>query len=279
MAQNVVSEIELQKKREVQQQQAQDAAYNDAIASAQRNVEYEFYELAKQDYRRAIEIKPDNKSFINRKIAEIDKLIADEKETESIDKIIAKIVNTSELSNNIKTVKFVVWRKNSGFDFIFDFRYNDIVDVLASAEFKDGGFTLNLPKEVPSQYLQLVTEIWNGTGVTISNKNAKIFYQLGILDIFGYNSSDKRIASFYCNRRETEPSMRYIYTDSDVNISGTKTIKHENGDTWMTINKTVALALKKGWNVVYCFLGETYSEVRSSPAFTDLQWAGYEFGE
>ena len=59
------------------QKRQQDAAYNGAIASAERNFEQERYELAKQDYRKAIEIKPENKSLINKKIAEIDKLIAD----------------------------------------------------------------------------------------------------------------------------------------------------------------------------------------------------------
>ena len=86
---NLQDALNNKKTQEEQQQKAlqekkrqQDATYNEAIASAERNVEQERYELAKQDYKRALDIKPENKSSINKKIAEIDNLIADVIEAE-----------------------------------------------------------------------------------------------------------------------------------------------------------------------------------------------------
>ena len=89
MAQNLRQEAEREKERkELEQQkiqaqkQQQDAAYKNAFASAEKNVEQQRYEQAKQDYKRALDLKPENKSLINKKIAEIDKLIAAEKAAE-----------------------------------------------------------------------------------------------------------------------------------------------------------------------------------------------------
>ena len=47
--------------------------YQKAIESAENNFKQKRYEEAKQDYRAALELKPENASLINRKIAEIDK--------------------------------------------------------------------------------------------------------------------------------------------------------------------------------------------------------------
>jgi len=47
--------------------------YQEAIASAERNIKQGQYEHAKDDYRDAIGLKPENRDLINRKIAELDK--------------------------------------------------------------------------------------------------------------------------------------------------------------------------------------------------------------
>ena len=47
--------------------------YQEAIASAERNFSRQQYEQAKQDYRTALAIKPENAAYVNSKIAEIDK--------------------------------------------------------------------------------------------------------------------------------------------------------------------------------------------------------------
>ena len=189
----------------------------------------------------------------------------------AIDKITAKVVNSSELSGNIKTVKFVVWSKWPDLDYV---DYMDSVDyVLATAEFKDGGFTLNLPKEVPSKYLELATQKWDWLGGNINNKNAKIFYQDRMGQIWGYNSNDKMIASFSC--RDVDYNfVDYIYADSDVNITGKKIYIFE----WEYETRIVSLFLKKGWNVVYHVGDGLYQEIRSSPII-NAEWKGWEFDE
>ena len=57
--------------------------YQAAITSAQRNVEYERYELAKEDYLTAFGIKPENADFINEQISKIESKVAHEKEVKA----------------------------------------------------------------------------------------------------------------------------------------------------------------------------------------------------
>jgi hypothetical protein len=47
--------------------------YNEAIASAERNFKQGRYEQAKDDYRDARNLKPENAGYVDRKIAELDK--------------------------------------------------------------------------------------------------------------------------------------------------------------------------------------------------------------
>jgi len=65
---NILLELEKQKAEAERERK-----YKETIASAQRNFDNKQYAQAKHDYRAALEIKPENASFINSKIAEIDK--------------------------------------------------------------------------------------------------------------------------------------------------------------------------------------------------------------
>jgi len=73
-----------QQRREAQQQQAakeqKEREYNNTITSAERNFNQQQYEQAKQDYIAARKLKPENTVSINKKIAEIDKIISDKAE-------------------------------------------------------------------------------------------------------------------------------------------------------------------------------------------------------
>jgi len=61
-------------------QSLQDQLYNSRIESAENNFKQQKYELAIQDYRKAIEIKPQNAASINQKIDQIKKIVRDKKE-------------------------------------------------------------------------------------------------------------------------------------------------------------------------------------------------------
>ena len=176
----------------------------------------------------------------------------------TIDKITAKVENASELSN-VKTVKLMALVISS-----------EESEEIASAEFKNDGFTLNLPATVASKYLYLLAADMPST-VNVSNKNAKI----ANVSICGFDSAGDPIADFICTKKEgnTEYSMWLLYADSDVSISGTKTDEEED-EVFV-----FSLSLKKGWNAVY----ETYTrttqgekiEYKNSP-ISGLKWLGNE---
>ena len=69
-------ETEAKKRQELEQR------YQDAIASAQSNFNLQKYEQAKNDYKTALDIKPENAASINPKIAEIDEILRQQAEAE-----------------------------------------------------------------------------------------------------------------------------------------------------------------------------------------------------
>jgi len=70
-----------QREREQNQiKQELERRYQNLITSAERNFNQKQYEQAKQDYREARTLKPENASYINQKISEIDMMIRDEAE-------------------------------------------------------------------------------------------------------------------------------------------------------------------------------------------------------
>ena len=78
-------QAEAEKKRqeaEAKQRQELEQRYQDAISSAQSNLNLQKYEQAKQNYRTALDIKPENAATINPKIAEIDKILQQQEEAE-----------------------------------------------------------------------------------------------------------------------------------------------------------------------------------------------------
>jgi len=183
------------------------------------------------------------------------------------DKITAKVENASELSE-VKTVKLVAWIVSS-----------EENEEIASADFKNGGFTLNLPATLASKYLYPLAEDMPST-ITLSNMNAK----MAEVSIYGYNSAGDRIASFNCSKEDgnTEYGMYWLYTDSNVTISGTETDEYEEYDE--VYISVFSLSLKKGWTAVYVTYTRTTqggkttykSEYKNSP-ISGLKWYGYEW--
>ena len=187
----------------------------------------------------------------------------DDDGSSSIKEIKAKIENASEFSDVVK-VKIRAWDSND----------NEIV--LATADFKDDGFTLNLPETVNSSLLQSVGD-GAPSSLTISNKNAKIFV---FESVIGYNKDDEVIAYFWHGKEEANSgsACMYFYVDSDLKITGTE---KDSGTDWEE-TMVFSLVLKKGWNVVY----ETWSyteqgdkeiykaELRTSPAIGGIKWFG-----
>ena len=159
--------------------------------------------------------------------------------------IVAKVQN-AQGNSVIAKVKLIFEEYNGNSEVINS-------EVIASADFNDGTFILDLPETVNSKWLFAVG---NETlaGLSISNRNAKISQQA---IIYGYNAADKRVACFNYTMINfiwgISEGMELWYTDSDVNISGQ--VKYAE-DNWEATD-VYSLELKKGWNYVYTFEKET----------------------
>ena len=175
--------------------------------------------------------------------------------------ITAKIENASDFSDVTK-VKILAWDNG-----------NEIV--LATADFKDGGFTLNLPERVNSNLLYLIEDYFSM--VTISNKNAK---WRSIVVIHGYNKDDEYVAFFRLANEQynSEFYCKYLYVDSYLMITGDQ-YYFSNGS--LALIEVYDISLKKGWNVLhetrsYTEEGVLQSEFRTSPAIEGMKWFGYK---
>ena len=198
--------------------------------------------------------------------------------------ITAKIENASEFSN-IAGVKLVVGDVPAG-------RYV----VLARGEWKDGGFTIELPKTVaPNQLLPFVnnnsfwpaTTSFDMTTVTVSNENVKI------VDVrfVGVDKDDNAVTIFvFWKIDEVDPMNidRAIltYADSDVTISGYTMIEGPanprpgyGNHNWFAQTLTYSIEWEKGWNIWYSsrhrsMIGSTYTMTmqRSSTPVSGLKW-------
>jgi tetratricopeptide (TPR) repeat protein len=67
---------------EAKQRQEFEQRYNNAITSAEKNFEQKQYVQAKQDYKTALDIKPENAASINPKIVKIDEILQQQEEAE-----------------------------------------------------------------------------------------------------------------------------------------------------------------------------------------------------
>ena len=168
----------------------------------------------------------------------------------------SKITATNVIngSTRITTVKALAYWESSNYD------YGN--DAIAQAPYKNNGFTLELPENVSSKYLDLLSED-APSGVSISDENAKIFF---LDDIRGYDEDENEIGDFYLEEEndDSEYYTSWMYADRDVTIKG-----EDDGDKY-DVN------LKKGWNIIY----ESYTENSGSltskkPSGINYSWNFY----
>lgn len=147
--------------------------------------------------------------------------------------------NVINSSSQIETVKALAFPDND---------YDEEGESIALAQYKNNGFTLELPSTLSSKYLSL---IWEDApnGISISDENAKI----SEIDISGYNDDDDEIGGFFLCNEDDETDWSYdvfwIYSDRDVTIKGESTaVDYENDEENTT---KYDLKLNKGWNIVH----------------------------
>jgi hypothetical protein len=152
--------------------------------------------------------------------------------------ITATVENGNSYNSQIDIVKAEIWDYSTGES-----------HVLASAEYKDGGFKLVLPASVGSQYLELLDEEDIPAGITVSNKNVK---SASVYELDAYKSGD-RAGWLYNETGNWEGSLMYV--DGDVTVTGTETDTDSWEDSEGTHTETwiiqYSVNLKKGWNMVY----------------------------
>jgi len=197
----------------------------------------------------------------------------------------ARVENASKYSDVVE-VKLIV----------YDLSTDRYVEV-ARSNWKDGGFTIILPKALDPNYLHsfihydglpsTITHV--SSTLTISNKNVKI---LNVSDFIGVDKDGNAVTRFYPFKVDKDGNfnvVRFIYVDSDATISGyikTETAIAEfdddkNGDIWYVWEKTMNFSLKwkKGWNVwlhsrSYTKTERTIIEQWTTTSESELKWSG-----
>ena len=139
---------------------------------------------------------------------------------------------------------------------------------VASAEYKNSGFKMNLPASVPDKRLTSAYNWFSGEVIyealeKLSDKNAKITY----FDcIYAYDEDGIEIGTLrqkqdYYDDVDLE-ELYYIYADRNFTIKGTFS------------DCEVNCTFKKGWNVFYVYADEDdwYVITTSKPSSINLKW-------
>ncbi|MDR0830806.1 MAG: hypothetical protein LBN95_11965 [Prevotellaceae bacterium] len=138
--------------------------------------------------------------------------------------------------------------------------------IIATAPFKNGGFTITLPKQIDERLLEegdfSYLEEYYGGKVTVSNKN----FKTTIVEEFEAYKNNKRVGYFvyYYASMTSEGYAVYMFVDSDVKITGTISESEEWDGRVYTDEEIYDINLKEGWNAVYML----YSEVGNSERTT-----------
>ena len=134
---------------------------------------------------------------------------------------------------------------------------------IASADFKNGGFKIKLPKTIPAANLYPIGD-WEDEGVVVSDKSAK--YSGGFwMEIVGYDKNDDQVKWFELrDSRGGDYSCYVTYTYVDRNC----TVKGNDGFEYFDCT------FKKGWNIVYVdeSSGNHCNITTTKPSGITYQW-------
>ena len=138
---------------------------------------------------------------------------------------------------------------NSKIDMVKLISYNafDEYVVLASADYNDGNFILNLPATIEGGF-------WVGFGgnisetVTVSDPNALIAIEIAIVGFKG----DNRVCWFYYENEDESAYGFPVYVNSDLSINGTLKETYDRDITYIEeYNYNFSINAKRGWNMWY----------------------------
>lgn len=182
--------------------------------------------------------------------------------TNAVSSITATVENGASYNSVIDKVKALIDydEDQDGSDYYW------IGHEVASSNYANGGFTLNLPATIDDQYLVGCDE-WFEEG-TVSDPDLKMNDI-----IFQAYKSDKPLADFdyYLISNNTMIYGWYFYADRDATITGS--FSYKDGDD--TYKEVYNVSLKKGWNLAYEILtqsGNTYTWEFTTKPQSGLKW-------
>ena len=143
---------------------------------------------------------------------------------------------------------------------------------VGEAPFQNNGFILPLIDDVPSTFLYSITEIAVAPELTISDRNARITYEMELLAL---NSGGDEIGFFRLRgygANLDELGAFWIYADRNVTVRGT----FRGGCCCGSLEQYWNLNLSRGWNAVYSYYVSTNTLVlritSQRPSGADLEW-------
>ena len=139
-------------------------------------------------------------------------------------------------------------------------------DEIASAEYKNNGFKMTLPKTMASKYLRYgASDYFDAPLNLVSDKNAK----LATVELIAFNSTGDEFGEFYWEAETYSyyVSAGYVYADRDFTVKGT--------DNSGSYEVKWDCTFKKGWNVLYWYEDsdsgdESYTTQK--PSGVNLKW-------
>ncbi len=173
--------------------------------------------------------------------------------------------NVINSSNQIATVKAEIYCETEN-----DYGHY----ALAQAQYKNNGFSLELPASVPTKYLEFILgdSEEDMTGVTISDKTVKC---ADTQYFTAYDKDDEEIGSLlymstdFIDQDENSNGTvaMWIYVDKDVTING----EYKHVDEYYNeedITKFNNITFKKGWNIYYTSLKYAYNQTTDKHVYT-----------
>ena len=172
----------------------------------------------------------------------------------------ATVVNGNDYNDYISTVKAVIY---------YAWGYGEDY-VVASGEYKNGGFKLTLPATVPAEYL---TEIGSDlpSSITISDRKAKVMNEA--LSIFAYDGEGDYIGRCFLDDEDGGDNYSgYLYVDRNVTIKG----RYYDEDYYYE-EVEYDCSLKKGWNIMYIIWSENGGlYTTQKPSGVNFKWYYYD---
>lgn len=182
--------------------------------------------------------------------------------------VTAQVENGSSYNTQIDSVKMLIYKYEGETGDI------ELVSTIASAAYRNGGFTLKLPATVSNAYLSELGAVSLGAeldGITISNPSVKTTSGTAIM---AYKSGEQVGNFIYSSATLLVGQGQYMYANGDVSLTGSVTSSDMYG---MTVKYNVQL--KKGWNMVYAKLNISSMEIEmTAQEPSGLKWRYYPGG-